>query len=432
MADFLSEYESSTNTIDNIVSSQLSSVLNWVNIPGAMTKVSASASGFVWGFNSSNQIYVCQMPCTGSWIQVDISKYSIGTIIDITTDLTNVYVLGTGNMLIAPATNQGVWNMIPVPFSATAIFSTHSYIWAQDGANNKQKCPKPCMSSNWIASPEKDVTITSSSDTSLYGKTSTGSAVKTDENIQSGWSPIDGLADVKISSLNGNVDNSALYGVDQSSNLFKFDGTTHPVATQGYAPINLSIEPQTKQMWMTTSTAGDKGNIFNRLENPDYTTITNAIAPLDKSRDEVVDDVQKAYSNQTTLMVINKQITDVVNYFKNMFKIDRNTAKQGDSQSKHIQDQIKDTQSQLDQINFIQPIIQQLIILLFLVLLAYFMLSSILGSLVNIIVILGLVIGVYYIMNFSGSNSNGESTFSSFSSSTSSNSDIHTTITPAM
>jgi len=407
MADFLSEYESSTNTIDNIVGSQLSSVLNWVNIPGAMTKVSSSASGFVWGFNSSNQIFACQMPCSGSWVPIDISKYPIGTILDITTDLTNVYVLGTGNMLVAPATNQGVWNMIPVPFSATSLFSTHSYIWGQDATNNKQKCPKPCMSANWIASPEKDVTITSSSDTSLYGKTSTGAAVKTDENIQSGWSPIDGLADVKISTLNGNIDNSALYGVDQSSNLFKFDGTSHAVPTQGYTPINLTIEPQTKQMWMTTSTAGDKGNIFSRLENPDYTTITNAVAPLDKSRDQVVKDVQNAYSNQTTLMVMNKQITDVVSYFKNIFKIDKNTGKQGESQSKHIQDQIKETQTQLDQINAIQPIIQQLIILLFGVLLLYIMLSSLLGSILNIAVIGMLCVGVYYVMNFSGSNSNG-------------------------
>jgi len=297
--------------------------------------------------------------------------------------------------------------MIPVPFSATSLFSTHSYIWGQDATNNKQKCPKPCMSANWIASPEKDVTITSSSDTSLYGKTSTGAAVKTDENIQSGWSPIDGLADVKISTLNGNIDNSALYGVDQSSNLFKFDGTSHAVPTQGYTPINLTIEPQTKQMWMTTSTAGDKGNIFSRLENPDYTTITNAVAPLDKSRDQVVKDVQNAYSNQTTLMVMNKQITDVVSYFKNIFKIDKNTGKQGETQSKHIQDQIKETQTQLDQINAIQPIIQQLIILLFGVLLLYIMLSSLLGSILNIAVIGMLCVGVYYVMNFSGSNSNG-------------------------
>jgi hypothetical protein len=42
------------------------------------------------------------------------------------------------NLLVTPATNQGTRTVITVPFSATTIFSTHTYIWAQDGSNNKQ------------------------------------------------------------------------------------------------------------------------------------------------------------------------------------------------------------------------------------------------------------------------------------------------------
>lgn len=409
MAEFQTEYEDSTNAINSIVSTQLSSVLNWINIPGAMTKVSSSASGFAWGFNSSNNVYVCQLPCSGNWTQVDIEN--AGTIHDITTDLTNVYVLGSV-LLTAPATNQGQWNRIPVPFSATTIFSTHTNIWAQDALNNKQKCPKPCMSANWIASADKDVTITSASDSALYGKQADGSPVKTDENIQSGWSPIDGLA--KVSKLIGDVDKEALYGVDTATNTFKFDGTQHGVATQGYAPLNLTIEPTTKQMWMTATTSGDKGNIFTRLENPDYGTVINAIAPIDKSRDQVVSQISKAYSNQTEVMTINKQITDVVTYFKNMFKLDRDTGKNGLNQSGHIQDQIRDTQSQLDQISNIQPLLQQLIVILLIALIAYVLLSSILGAITNLIVLGIIGAGMFYIMNLS----NGQSTVStsSFSS----------------
>jgi hypothetical protein len=399
MAEFQTEYEDSTNAINSIVSTQLSSVLNWINVPGAMTKVSSSASGFAWGFNSSNNLYVCQLPCTGAWTQVDITKENAGTIQDITTDLTNVYVLGSNVLLTAPSTNQGQWNIVTVPFSATKIFSTHTNIWAQDAINNKQKCPKPCMSANWIASGEKDVIITSSSDSSLYGKAADGSAMKTDENLQSGWSPIDGLA--KVSMLVGDVDQEALYGVDMSSNPFKFDGTQQPLTTQGYAPLNLTVDPTSKQMWMTTTTSGDKGNIFTRLENPDYGTVTNAIAPIDKSRDQVVSQITKAYSNQTEVMTINKQITDVVNYFKKMFKLDGDTGKKGAEQSSQIQYKIRDTQAQLDQITNIQPILQQLIVILFVALLLYVMLSSIFGAITNVIVLGVIGAGMFYIMNLS-------------------------------
>lgn len=405
MAEFQTEYEDSTNAINSIVSTQLSSVLNWINIPGAMTKVSSSASGFAWGFNSSNNVYVCRLPCTGNWTQVPMEN--AGTILDITTDLTNVYVLGSA-LLTAPATNQGTWNRVPVPFSATQIFSTHTNIWAQDALNNKQKCPKPCMSANWIASADKDVMITSSSDSALYGKQADGSPVKTDENIQTEWSPIDGL-DTKVSKLIGDVDKEALYGVDTTTNTFKFDGSQYGVATQGYAPLNLTIDPTSKQMWMTTTTSGNAGNIFTRLENPDYGTITNAIAPIDKSRDEVVSQISKAYSNQTEVMTINKQITDVVSYFKNMFKLDGDTGKKGINQAGHIQDQIRETQSQLDQISTIQPLLQQLIILLVVALFAYVFLSTIFGAITNIIVLVMIGIGMFYIMNLS----NGQSTVSS-------------------
>jgi hypothetical protein len=398
MAEFQAEYEESTNAINSIVTSQLSSVLNWINIPGAMTKVSSSASGFAWGFNSSNKIYVCRLPCSGNWAEVDTGQ-DVGTIQDITTDLTNVYVLGS-TLLTAPATNQGTWTSISVPFSATQIYSTHTNIWAQDALNNKQKCPKPCVMANWIASADKDVTITSSSDTALYGKTADGSPVKTDENIQSGWSPIDGL-DTKVSKLIGDVDKEALYGIDTASNTFKFDGTQYGVTTQGYVPLNLTVDPSSKQMWMTATTQGENGNIFTRLENPDYGTITNAIAPIDKSRDEVVGQIEKAYSNQTEIMTINKQITDVVNYFKNMFKLDKDTGKKGLDQSTHIQDKIRDTQSQLDQISSIQPLLQKLIIILFIAIILYFVLSTVFGAITNIIVLGVIGLGMFYITNLS-------------------------------
>lgn len=68
--DFQNEYDTSTDGINTVVTSQLASSLQWTSIPGTLVKSSSSAAGFVWGYNSANLIYVCQLPCTGNWTQM--------------------------------------------------------------------------------------------------------------------------------------------------------------------------------------------------------------------------------------------------------------------------------------------------------------------------------------------------------------------------
>ena len=163
--DFQNEYDTATDGINTIVTTQLSSSLQWSNIPGTLVKSSSSAAGYVWGYNSINLIYVCQLPCTGNWVQIDTSQWNLSSVLDLTTDSTNVYILvsttdGKTVLYSNSATNTGTWNMIVVPFSATNLFPTNTYIWAQDKSNNKQKCPKPCTMANWIASSENKIKIT--------------------------------------------------------------------------------------------------------------------------------------------------------------------------------------------------------------------------------------------------------------------------------
>jgi len=92
MADFQAAYDQTTQNINNTLSTQLSSVLTWANIPGELTKVSSSAYGFAWGFSGS-QVYNCQLPCSGNWQPVDLSKFDITSVLDVATDDTNVYLL---------------------------------------------------------------------------------------------------------------------------------------------------------------------------------------------------------------------------------------------------------------------------------------------------------------------------------------------------
>lgn len=406
MADFQAAYDQTTRDINNTLSTQLSSVLTWANIPGELQKVSSSAYGFAWGFSGS-AVYTCQLPCTGNWQPVDLSKFNIGVVLDVATDDTNIYILANASSKIVMLTNtadgRGVWNVVPVPFVASQIFSTHSYIWAQDAQNNKQKCPKPCTTTNWIAEPENKVTITSSSATSLYGKDATGAGMKTDEVLQSGWSPITGLLGTKVSSVIGQIDQTSVYALDPTSKVLKCEGdcstkTVTPVDTQGYTPLNLTADPTSKTLWMTAQTKGELGNIFNRPDKPDYSTIMNTITPLDKQRDAVVTDVVKDYNQQTGVMTVNKQVSDIESFFKKIFGEQHKNNENTKNASGHLQQLISEQQGTLDQITSVQPIISGFVGTLAVVVVIY-LVGSFLGAFIHWIAFLVLLGGIYLTIN---------------------------------
>lgn len=407
--DFQNEYDTATGGINDIISTQLTSSLQWSNIPGSLIKVSSSAAGFAWGYNSQNNVFSCQLPCTGNWILVDSSKWNISNVLDITTDASNVYVLmattsGNTSIYSNSATGSGTWNMIPLTFPAKNIFSTNTYLWAQDGTNNKQKCAKPCTAGNWVATPENKITITSSSDSALYGVDASGNAVKTDENLQSSWTSVSGLSGISLKSIFGQSDSTALYGVDKTSKAYRCEGdcTTvqevDPLDTGGYAPLNMSPDPHAKSIWMTTTTGADKGNVFNRLDNPDYTSIMNNITPLDQQRDKVVGDIEHEFNKQTQLMVVNKQLNTIVDFFKSAFKMDGSNVQQDKNEESRLQDTVKDSQSKIDKINSVQPIVQKLIYILIAVTFVYIMASSILGQLIHVLAFAILAGGVWYVI----------------------------------
>lgn len=405
MATFQTEYETSTNAIDSIVTTQLSSVLNWLNVPGTLVKASSSAAGFVWGYNGSSMLYTCQLPCSGNWTQVDLTQYQVSNILDLTTDDTNVYILytnvaGATGLLVTPASNQGTRTTLSVPFSATTIFSTHTYIWAQDGSNNKQKCPKPCSMPNWQAATDTTIMITSSGDSTLYGKDATGQAVQTNETLQSPWQPI---GDVN-GTIYGKGSDGTLYGIDSKQTAFQYDGKISPLYTNGLNPTNLSVDSQTSQLWMTTATPGETGNIFTRVEKPDYSTIMNSVSPLDRTRDKIVDSVEARYERQTDVMVVNKQTQDVVSFLKKMFHIDGDTAKKANNQAGHLTENIREAQKELDQIKNVEPIILGVIGLLVVLCFVYMFGSGPFGSYIHMVAVLCVAGGVALIVNFSTSN----------------------------
>jgi hypothetical protein len=402
MSTFQSEYETSTNSINDVVNTQLSSVLSWLSVPGSLTKASASSSGFVWGYNSGNTVYTCQLPCSGNWKPVDFSAEQVSSVIDLTTDETNVYILYTNSagvlsLLVTPSSNQGTRTTIKVPFAAKSIFSTHTYIWAQDGSNHKERCAKPCSMPNWQASTEKSVTITSADNTTLYGVDPLGQAMQTNENLQSAWLPI---GDV-LGSIYGKGNDGTLYGIDSAQNAFQYNGKVSPLYTDGLHPSSLSVDSQTSQLWMTTGTPGESGNIFTRSQKPDYSTIMNRITPLDQTRDKVVNKVETKYQHETNVMTLNKQVEDVITYFKKMFNIDKTTAGKAKGQSGKITESIREAQSDLDQIQNVEPFIIGVIGLLVVVILIYLVGTPLLGSYIHLLALVIFGVGMFLIVNFS-------------------------------
>lgn len=389
--DFTSDYSNATNSINSIVSTQLSSALQWNNITGVLTKSSTSSAGYLWGFNSNNQIFYCQLPCTGNWVMLNITQYNVSKVLDLTTDNTNVYILfinttGQTQLATANANGQGTWTVVDVPYAMVNIFSTNTYIWAQDPANNKQKCAKPCTTGNWVSSTDNSVKITSSSESSLYGVDPTGNAMKTDETLQSGWSPVSGFSKVKLKSLLGQADSTALYGVDTASGVYQcIDGCTtpqelDPLDTGGYMPLSIDPNAQENQLWMTTSTSADKGNVFTRVIAPDYTTVMNNINPLDQTRDKIVSEVEDEYQRSTKTMVVNKQLTEIVGFFTKAFGLDPNSKKRTEDDVSKYHDKIVDSTNQINRIQQLEPTVLTFIFALAAVAIVYMFVGPILGN----------------------------------------------------
>lgn len=526
MTDFQSAFDTNTSGINTTLTTQLSSVQQWANIPGSLVKASSSAAGYLWGFNSANEVYVCQQPCTGQWSIVDVTKllptqvqktgcygtpvttsptnffyntpfkqflaqigpnannpnyvaktldeakslcsknpgcrgifswdtkgpmgilYSVwdqdptlgnlapnttegqalsssGTFIpiakcpptpygsitalDVATDETNVYLLfSAANMTFLgtkTANNQTDWSLLPVgnpSFVPTNIFSTHTYLWLQTATNQKAKIPKPINMTNSMPVSDTSVKITSSSSSALYGIDSTGKAMKTDETLQTGWAPVAGLSGTPVKSVIGDLDQTGLFTLtDAGVSECVGECVTNqvvPVNTQGYLPLYLTGDPSTKQLWMTSSTAGGVGNIFNRVASPDYSTILNAVTPLDKKRDEVVTDVKKDYAKQTEVMTVNQHLGMFKSLFTQLFGDATKAQADANTRISQVESDVLKKKADLEQLGHIQPTLQKFVVTLAVAALAYAICSPF-GWIAHAIVLVILCIGFYLSLN---------------------------------
>ena len=164
----------------------------------------------------------------------------------------------------------------------------------------------------------------------------------------------------------------------------------------------------TQQINTILQTPEPAGNMFSK---------SDLIAPLDTQRDVIVANLKNDYNTQTNVMTVNKQFTDVIGFFKNLFNVDQNTIKKNNTEIGELQKNITDSKLDADKLTATTPVVQSLIGLVGAVVVLY-LFGSVLGSIIHTIAFIILAVGLWYII--STLPNNGQSAVSSISSAISS------------
>lgn len=336
------QFTESTNNINTYVSTQLGTFGMWQNIPGGLVQVQASSAGYIWGFNAQNEIYSCKSPCTGgNWTAIPPPPgFTIQSIESLQVDGQYVYILLTDTQSVQgisvhPVDGTGSWSGIslsqlsPQKFSTVGV--TNSFIWVSgtNPTNNtpaNYRCTKPCTTSAWVPNTAVPVAFTamSSSGPNLYGvavnpgtgKAAVYSSPETADNLQ----PMPAFSGLTPVTVNGQSDQTNLYVVDVANGLY---GCTPPcsssndlykIGTQGYNPLQTqnSVSVADNNVWMVTGNPGTNGNIFQRLDLPDATTILQQVAELDTPRQNAFQQLKNEYNAQTTTLGAQKEVAAAI------------------------------------------------------------------------------------------------------------------------
>jgi hypothetical protein len=224
-----------------------------------------------------------------------------------------------------------------------------------------------------------------------------GNPLKSDETLQTGWSPVGELAGRKLTSLLGQIDNSALYGVENNGLIREEDNEVSAVTTYGQTPLNVTPDAIQGDVWLTTEGQGKLGNIFNKLDKPDYTSIMNKITPLDLKRDQIVEDAKAQYVEQDKITGLNKTLKDFTDFFYSKM----GTSEDSEASIGDLQNDIKKTQEDIEKIIQTQPIVEILFLTLLVVFFLYIV-AGFIGSMVHVLAFVVLVMGLVYALTNNG------------------------------
>lgn len=111
MAEYAQDFQTQAQSLLSYVQGQLANVVSWTALPGALNKIVASPTGFVWGFNSNGDVYTCKEPCDGqNWKYIEPPPGRSGIPADIAVDGDNVYILYTTT--VSSPSLAGKWTFL--------------------------------------------------------------------------------------------------------------------------------------------------------------------------------------------------------------------------------------------------------------------------------------------------------------------------------
>lgn len=348
-------YTKLTSTINDLFTSQLSGSISWKEVPGQLVRVSSSPAGYTWGLNAANSMYICKEPCTGAWT----STTPPGKILDITTDSSRVYALSDGGTRVVythAVNGSGGWSSpISAPSDSKTLVATSSDIFV-DTDRGIFKCRSPCALPSWTPTVSDSIkldgklgTFQMTGDTSgnLKGNpnkpilsamyTPRGINVKptsasarfaygVDSNkaqiFRNGeWHPIPGLSAYSVSSVSGEIDDTAIYATTTDGIVLRCaapcasQADVSKIGTPGMSPDptqvkQVSVNPQSKKVWMLSSTlhSGSGGaGIYNRTDEVPV-DVNTTLLPLDAKRNNVLLDIKAQYDRADAAATVGDQL----------------------------------------------------------------------------------------------------------------------------
>lgn len=353
-------YDQLTSSLNDLFTEQLTESVQWRVVPGQLSRIVSSPSGYTWGVNASQDVFLRRG--NDQWLKVE--KPTSGTILDLTADSQYVYVLvqetGDAQLRRMSISGDGSWTTSgPVPSGTQTIVATSSQLVA-DTTRGAFVCSSPCTQPAWVSLesvqatltgptsahelsgtqassltgsatnyllgsifPAKPkVTVTSASARYVYGVDGNGKA----HVYKSGeWVPIQGLASKSVSSVSGETDDTAIYAIESSGRVWRCRGTCssdsdlEAVGSAGNAPDTktlkqFAVDPAHRELWQLSPVKGGSqgSGILMRPETlPDLLAKTG---PLDAQRDLEVDQLQQEYANVRSNELAGRDIKDATTY----------------------------------------------------------------------------------------------------------------------
>lgn len=355
-------YGQLTSSLNDLFAEQLTDSVQWRVVPGQLSRISSSPSGYTWGVNATHDVFLRKE--NDQWVKHE--RPSQGVVLDLTTDSERVYILGEDGLRSKSVSGDGSWSApVKVPEGTRTIVATSSQVVA-DTTRGVFMCPAPCSSPSWVSTDSvtttltgkktthplagtnasqttlegsqtsnllsalfparKSVKATSASARNVYGVDGSGKAhvYKNGE-----WQPIAGLASKTLSSVSGEVDESALYAIETTGQVLRCNAPCRTerdietIGTNGRSPSTdalkqFTVDGARRKLWSLSSVGGNTDGNSVSVRNEQMPEFSKDIGPLDAQRDLEVEQIQQEYALARSNAMASDDLESATDFLKRL------------------------------------------------------------------------------------------------------------------